>query len=128
MTLKFGPSDSPCQMFYIRLTRGITRSIPQNILIKARSFSLPKYHLVKIFISIYTASDNRRIVFSTVKRTTRNVYRFSPDRALGGFDPSSSDITTEKDQSYLQDLACDRLNIKCNEVCHSCLHRLSCQD
>ena len=58
---------------------------------KARSFSLLKYHLVKIFISIYTAPDNRRIVFSTVKWTTWNVYRFSPDRALGGFDPSSSD-------------------------------------
>ena len=54
---------------------------------------------------MYTASDNRQIVLSTVKWTTWNVYRFGPDRALGGLDPSNSDtqeltvnITTEKDQ------------------------------
>ena len=39
----------------------------------------------------------------------------------------------EKDQSSVHDLACDcflfidSLSIKCNEVCHSRLHRLSCQ-
>ena len=87
---------------------------PSLKILKAHSFSLPKYHLVKIFISIYTASDNRQIILSTVKWTTWNIFRFGPDRAVGGFGPSNSDaqeltvnITTEKDQSYLHDLACD---------------------
>ena len=74
--------------------------------------------VVKIFISIYSASDKRWSIFSTVKWTTWNVYRFGPDRALGCFDRSNSDaqlrvthvtvnITMEKDRSYLHDLACD---------------------
>ena len=32
VTLRFGLSDSPCQMFYIHLTRGITRYIPSKYL------------------------------------------------------------------------------------------------
>ena len=92
-------------------------SVHPSKYLKLVVFSFPIYHLVKIFISVYTASNNRWIVPSTVKWTTWNVYRFGPDRALGGFDPSNSDaqsyqntvlnITAEKDQSYLDDHACD---------------------
>ena len=111
---------------------------PSLKIFKAGSFSLPKYHSIKIFISIYSASGNRWIVFYTVKWTTWNVYRFGPDRAQGGFKLSNSDAQlrvnceyNDGERSVLSSWSrvwlvfvnpfIDKLSISCNEVCHSCL-------
>ena len=133
MTLRFGPSD----IHFIYIWQGESLG-PSLRIFKAHSFSLPKYHLVKIFISIYSASDNCRIIFSTVKWTTWNVYRFSPDRALGGLEPFNSNAELRVNCEYnngersvswsrvwlvFVNPFIDRLSIKCNEVCHSRLHR-----